>query len=61
MQTDLKAEADKDEENYDKMMCWSGVDRRPRTIGKKLSLENPDGFHENPDGSHENGAKECIG
>ena len=53
MQTDLKAEADKDEENYDKMMCWSGVDRRPRTIGKKLSLENPDG-------SHENGAKECI-
>jgi len=31
MQTDLKAEADKDEENYDKMMCWCATNEKDKT------------------------------
>merc|ERR1719258_576039 len=31
MQTDLKAEADKDEENYDTMMCWCATNKKEKT------------------------------
>jgi hypothetical protein len=31
MQTDLKAEADKDEENYDTMMCWCATNKKDKT------------------------------
>jgi hypothetical protein len=31
MQTDLKAEADKDEENYDTMMCWCATNKKEKS------------------------------